>query len=80
MRRLPQTVEGVNGERDISNLWREKYSSVLNNVHDRTERTNSEALHSVPRCRIDFTSMEEIRLFASELSNGQRPGMDGIPN
>ena len=80
MRRLSQTVQGMSGELDIANLWRENYSSISNNFHYRTEGTVFKALHYVPRVRMDFTSMEEICLPASEHSNGQSQGMDGIPN
>ena len=74
-RRLPQTVEGVSGELEIENFWRDKYSHILNNVYHRTEGTVFEASHSVPRDRIEFTTMEEICLCASELSNRHSPGM-----
>ena len=70
----------MSGELDIANLWRGKYSSILNSVHERTEGMVSEALHCVPRGRNDFTSMEEICLFASELSNDQSPGTNGASN
>ena len=40
----------------------------------------SEECHHIPRSRIYFTYMEEICIFASELSNVQSLGMDWIPN
>ena len=70
----------MSGELDVANLLREKYSSILNSVHERTEGMVSEALHCIPKGRIDFTSMEEVCLFATELSNDQSQGTNGIPN
>ena len=35
-RRLPQSIDNVTGDTTIPELWKEKYSSVLNSVCDRT--------------------------------------------
>ena len=79
VKRLPQKVEEDSGDLDIANMWSGENSIILK-IDDRTEGTISEALHRAPRSRIDFTSMEGICLFASELSNVQNQGMDRIPN
>ena len=49
-------------------------------MYDRAEGTVSEVMQCVPRDRTNFTSMKDICICASELSNGQSPGLDGLPN
>ena len=55
VRRQLQKAEGVSGDIDLANLWREKYSNKLNKTYDRTQGTMLEALRRVPRSRVDFT-------------------------
>lgn len=69
----------MRGDVEIAILYVDKNSSILNIVIFRSEGAISEALHHIPRCRNGFTLMEEICLTASELSNGQSPGMEAIP-
>ena len=78
---LPQKIDQVCGHQNIADLWREKYSTVLNSVADEADRsTFSSAIREVERTPINLVSPEEICILASGLSNNKSVGLDGIPN
>ena len=79
-RQLPQQVDGIVGEDNIANLWREKYSNVLNSVDDRGDRDVLERdLQSLPIGEWQQVSAGEVLSAAGRLAKSTSAGMDGIP-
>ena len=80
-RSLPQNIDQIKGDRNIAELWRAKYSSILNSVDDQCEQNSvSTLLNDVFYSDPDLVSPEEICLCAGELANGKSSGIDGIPS
>ena len=61
-------------------LWRDKYSTLLNSVDDRSEQgaVNS-AINDISHSDPIMTTPEEMCIYAGELSNGKSCGIDCIP-
>ena len=79
-RQLPQQVDGLIGEDNIANFWREKYSNVLNSVDDSEDRVALENdLQSLPFGEWQRVSAREVLSAASRLAKSKSAGLDGIP-
>ena len=78
--KLPQTIDGTSGEKNIAMLWKEKYSCILNSVEDSEDRRElSSVLERLPRGEIKVVTPEEICLLAGELDSTKAMGSDHIP-
>ena len=78
---LPKKTDQVCGHQNIADLWREKFSIVLNSVVDEADRsTILSTIREVERMPINLVSPEEICILASGLSNDKSFGIDVIPN
>ena len=80
-RKLPQTVDGITGDDCVAQLWKHKYSGILNSVEDSYDRkVLSVTIESLPKGPIKFVSATELSLLASELGCNMSAGCDGIPS
>ena len=78
--RVPCRVDEAKSEEDICELWRDKYSTLLNSVvdHDANNALH-DALCATEDHPIEFVTQEEVCLAAGTLSNNKSIGMDNIP-
>ena len=78
--KLPTTVDGITGCREICQLWSNKFGGVLNSVEDSScaEELNIR-LQSMAETSILFVTPEEISSIAGVMASGKSPGTDNIP-
>ena len=78
--KLSQRIDDKFTEKDICNIWKQKFSTVLNSIQDdeaQAEVTNT--LGSLPHIPVEAVTAEEVWRAAGELSSAKAAGMDNIP-
>ena len=80
-RKLPQTVDGITGDKNVAQMWKLKYSGILNSVENSGDKIAlSSVMKHLPKGPINFVSATEVSLLASELGCNRSGGNDGIPS
>ena len=78
-KKLPQSVDGISGGDNITKMWKDKYSGILNDVDDTPDKEDlRQMLADSPRGQIKLTCAEELLLAANELPNNKSSGLDKI--
>ena len=78
--RIAQTVDGVTGEQDIANMWKEHFSETLNSVHSEVNKDYVENfLSQRPENDEQFVSVDELSIVVKKLQTGKSVGRDGVP-
>ena len=68
-RSLPQNIDEATGDANIAELWKTKYSSVLNSVEDESDRVLLEStLRNLERNTFNLFSVVEVGMAAMKLS------------
>ena len=81
VKKVPQSIYIVCGDEQISKLWKEKYSGVLNSIDDHSNRDELLVMIScMPRGTMKFCSPEEIRVTSGELTFYKSYGLDKVPS
>ena len=76
--RLAQRVDGAVGDGQIAELWKEKYSQVLNSVVDEDDRqTCVTKLKDCASQSFDVVCVDEVREIVKNLSLNKSVGLDG---
>lgn len=78
--KLSSVVDGVSGNRDICQLWGNKFEAILNSIQDTDcAEELSLRLQGMADTPVSFISPGEISLIASAMGSGKSPGTDNIP-
>ena len=57
---MPQTVDSITGDKNVTQMWKRKYSDILNNVEDNEDkRALSTRIERLSRSSINFVSATE---------------------
>ena len=79
-RKLPQNIDNVSGDESIAEMWRTKYSCVLNSVDDRADKAALEsALRYLDREPFELFTVEDVGGAARKLNAHKSAGADLIP-
>ena len=79
--RLPERVDGAVGEQEIANLWKIKFSQVLNSVDDIRSRDEFfDRVNQLSDTDIERVTVTEVRSIVNKFANNKAIGIDGIPN
>ena len=77
----PDRIDGAVGETDVAALWANKFSSVLNSVHDEPMiKEFYKTYDATTDTPMPSVTVEEIRKITKKLKTGKAIGLDGIPN
>ena len=78
---LPGRIDDAVGNEAIAEMWKNKFSHVLNSVNDNASRveflTKLAVLHNTPVPSVTFAEIQEI---VKKLANNKAVGLDSIPN
>ena len=78
---LPDRIDGAVGPKEISQLWRTKFSQVLNSVNDSQSKNQyKNKVFNTLDTPVENVTLNELRKIVSKLSNNKAIGKDGIPN
>ena len=78
--KLAQSVDGVVGEIQICQLWKTKFSAILNSVPDNGEENAlCNMLSNLSAADIPGITAEEIYVAAGLVDSGKAPGLDLVP-
>ena len=77
---LATCVDGVSGEKDIADLWGNKFSTVMNSLNDDNDRTNLiDKLNNECSVPVEQIDLDELNLAIGKLSTGKSVGLDLVP-
>ena len=78
--KLPQRIDDASGEKNICDLWRNKFENVLNCVQDDVSRNELEAaLRRQESSDLQRVSAEELVLIIDGMLCNKSAGLDAIP-
>ena len=78
---LPERIDYCVGNENISNFWKEKFSSTLNGVDDsRSKKKFEEALKTIRKINIILVNFPEVKDCIREVSLNKANGLDCIHN
>ena len=78
--KLPTSVDGISGPSEICKLWKNKFGSILNSIHDESCANELDVrLQTMTDSPVLMTSVDEILSIAVGMASGKCPGKDNIP-
>ena len=73
------TINGITGEKDITEMWRQHYCTLLNSSRDVGKKQQVlNSLESITICDEDLFQMHEVESAIHNLKKGKSPGKDGL--
>ena len=79
---LPQRVDNAVGEQEIADLWKAKFSYVLNSIDDSSAelKLKSDLDNQAPSNDIKAFNVRELQNLARSLPTNKAVGLDDVPN
>ena len=78
--KLPNTVDGISGNKNICKMWENKFANILNSVEDHACKDELYShLETMEESPVVMCTPDEIMKISEVLAGGKSPGNDNIP-